>query len=425
MIIGIISLLLFGLVDTFFIGQLGTDQLAALGFTFPISFIVMNIIMGFTIGLAAVLSKTLGEGDQNKATRLTTDTLLLSIIIIALIVAIGIASIEPLFTLIGANEVVMPYIKEYMLLWYIGAIFLVTPMIGNAALRATGDMKTPAIMMFISAIMNALLDPLFIFGLGPIPALGMQGAALATLISWGISCVIAIWLLTMKVKLISFTLPTMSELLASWKPVLYIAIPAGITNLLIPLSTTILTAIIAIHGVEAVAAFGVGTRIEALAMVVIMSLSVAILPFIGQNLGAKKNARVREAISIALKFCFWFQMFIYLLLLMSASLLAELFTDDLLVAELIVLFLFIVPASYSFQGMMMISGSVMNGINRPVQVMVLSIIRLFILFIPFAYAGSQIADIKGLFIGLLVASIIASVMTHLWLKRTLVEVLPA
>jgi len=419
MIVGIIAVLLFGLVDTYFVSLLGTDPLAAIGFTFPISFVVMNITMGFAIGLAAVLSKTLGEGDHSTAVRLTTDNLLLSVLVVSLVAILGIVTIEPLFTLLGAPNHIMPYIKDYMLLWYIGSIFLVIPMVGNGALRATGDMKTPSILMIISALLNAILDPLFIFGVGPFPEMGIQGAALATLIAWFVSCVVSLWILAKRKKLISFTPQSLATMIVSWKPVLYIGLPAGLTNLLIPVSTAILTAMMAKHGVEAVAAFGVGTRVEALAMVVIMSLSTALLPFIGQNLGAKNNDRVLSAVSISLKFCLWFQILVYLILIIFSSMIADAFSNDPKVIELVILFLFILPISYSFQGMMMLSGSVMNALNKPVEVTVLSVIRLFVLFIPFAYMGSLLADVKGLFWGLVIASIIASGITYFWLKRTL------
>ncbi len=419
MIVGIIAVLLFGLVDTFFVSLLGTDPLAAIGFTVPIGFIVMSITMGFAIGLAAVLSKTLGEGDHSTAVRLTTDNLLLSVLVVSLVVIIGIATIEPLFTALGATNHIMPYIKDYMVLWYIGSIFLVIPIVGNGALRATGDMKTPSVLMIISALINAILDPLFIFGIGPFPEMGIQGAGLATLISWLVSCVVSLWILSKSKKLISFTPQSFSTMIVSWKPVLYIALPAGLTNLLIPVSTAILTAMVAKHGVEAVAAFGVGIRVEALAMVVIMSLSTALLPFIGQNLGAKNNERVLSAVSISLKFCLWFQVLVYFILIIFSSLIAGAFSNDPKVIEIVILFLFILPISYSFQGMMMLSGSVMNALNKPVEVTVLSIIRLFVLFIPFAYMGALLADVKGLFWGLVIASIIASGITYVWLKRTL------
>ena len=419
LIAGIVSVLLIGVVDTFFVSMLGTLPLAAIGFTFPVSFIVMNIVMGFAVGLSAVLSKTLGEGNEDKAKHLTSDSLLLSMLVIGVVIVIGIVTIKPVFTLIGASQDVLVYIQEYMVIWFIAALFLTIPLVGNGAIRATGDMKTPSMLMIFSAALNAILDPILIFGIGPIEGYGIQGAALATLISWMSVSVLGLWVLHYKKKLISFKLNSLTQMLVSWKLVLGIALPAALSNLLVPVSTTIITAIIATQGVAAVAAYGVGTRIEALAFVVVMALSTALLPFIGQNLGAKKNDRVLLAVSTSLKFGFGFQLLIYLLLALCAPLLASTFSNDPAVIELIILFLWIVPLSYSFHSMVMLMGSTMNALNKATEVLVLNIIRLFVLFVPFAYFGAVIANIQGLFIGLVIASVIAALIGYYWLRRTL------
>ena len=409
----------FSLVDTFFIGMLGTEQLAAIGFTIPVIFIVMNFSMGLTIGLSSVLAKTLGSGNHHLAARITTDNLILSTFIVCLISFSGLLTISPLFTLLGADPEILIYINEYMQLWYLGVAFLVIPMVGNGAIRATGDMKTPSVIMIIAGGLNGILDPFFIFGIGPFPEMGMRGAAVATLIAWAVTFVAAIWILRVREKLITYKLPTLQEVLASWQPVLYIGIPAAVTNLLIPLATGVLTAIVANYGPEAVAAFGVGSRIEVIAMVVIMSLSTTMQPFIGQNLGAGKLSRIREAISISFKFTLWFQFLIYGLLILFSGLIASTFSDDPEVIKVIVLFLLIVPVSYAFQGLQMVISSVLNALNQPIDAMFLSIIRLFVFYIPFAYIGSIYYDIEGIFWGMVISNFIACAIAYSWVTRKL------
>ena len=134
------------------------------------------------MGASAAVSRAIGEGDLDRERRLTTDSLLLALLIVGFAAAVGLLTIRPLFRALGADETTLPYIRQYMTIWYPGVIFVVVPMVGNNCIRATGDTRTPGMVMVIGAATNAVLDPLLIFGLGPFPELGIRGAAAATLI---------------------------------------------------------------------------------------------------------------------------------------------------------------------------------------------------------------------------------------------------
>jgi len=144
MVAGIIGMVLFNLVDTFYVGRLGTLELAALSYTFPVVLVVASLAMGLGIGTAAVLSRAIGEGDHHKVQRFATDGLLLSALIVTSVAVAGVVTIEPLFRQLGADEAIIPLVKQYMRIWYVGVPFVIIPMVGNNAIRATGDTKTPA-----------------------------------------------------------------------------------------------------------------------------------------------------------------------------------------------------------------------------------------------------------------------------------------
>src|SRR5680860_1870988 len=116
-------------------------------------------------------------------------------IIVALFSIVGLATIDPVFRMLGATDQTLPLIRQYMTIWYVGVSFVIIPMTGNAAIRATGDMKTPAAIMMTAAAINVVLDPLMIFGIGPFPAMGIQGAALATMIARAMSLAASLWVL--------------------------------------------------------------------------------------------------------------------------------------------------------------------------------------------------------------------------------------
>ena len=138
MIMGMLSMTIFHLTDTYFIGQLGKNELAAISFTFPVIMVLNSIALGLGVGASSVISRTIGEGNSMKVRRLATDALFLAVIIVAFVVAAGELTIYPLFRLLGAPEDILPLTAAYMRIWYIGVVFVVVPMTGNHIIRATG-----------------------------------------------------------------------------------------------------------------------------------------------------------------------------------------------------------------------------------------------------------------------------------------------
>ncbi|HET8706687.1 MAG TPA: MATE family efflux transporter, partial [Pseudomonadales bacterium] len=215
---GIITILSFNLVDTYFVGLLGTIPLAAISFTLPVAFTVMNLAMGLGIGTSASLARLIGSGRIEEARRFTTHALLLSVVLVVALAICGILTIDSLFKALGAEAHLLPIIRDFMTIWYAGVGFLVIPMVGNAAIRATGDTRTPSKIMAVAGVMNGIFDPILIFGWGPFPELGVKGAAIATVIAWMFSCAASIWILYYREKLLDLSFPKMGELIESWKP---------------------------------------------------------------------------------------------------------------------------------------------------------------------------------------------------------------
>lgn len=418
MIFGIISIMLFNLIDTFFIGRLGTTELAAISFTFPVVFLLGSIAMGIGIGVSSVISRAIGEGDHHKVQRLTTDGLILSFLIVAVLAMIGILTIDPLFLLIGATSKTLPLIKQYMKIWYLGVAFVVIPMVGNNAIRATGDTRTPSIIMMIAGGVNMILDPLLIFGIGFFPRFEIAGAALATVFARAITFIAALWILGHREKMLSFSKPRIKTMWQSWKQILYIGIPAAGTHMLVPINAGIITRMISKYGTNAVAAFGVGSRIEPLAMIITMALASVMAPFIGQNWGAQKYHRARDGIQISMRFIIFYQIIMALILFLAAKPIAVLFNKNPSVISIIVDFLWILPLSYGFQSIFILVTYALNAINKPLLAAMLTVLRLFGLFIPLAYVGSYLYQIKGLFIGCSFANICIGSIAYFLVKKT-------
>ncbi|PKG82912.1 MATE family efflux transporter [Colwellia sp. 75C3] len=412
MIYGMVLLMTFNLVDTFFVGLLGTQPLAAISFTFPVTFTVLSLTIGLGIGTSAVIAKFLGKKDPKSAKNVATAALYLAAIIVACLSTIGYFITDPLFTLLGAQPSLLPLIHQYMDIWYVGSICLIGPMIGNAVLRASGDTKTPSIIMGSAGLINAVLDPIFIFGFGPVPAMGIQGAAIATLISWVFGLGFVLYILTKKHDLIHTTMLPMKELICACRHILKIGLPAAGANMLTPIAAAIMTAIVASYGESAVAAFGVGSRLESIACLIVLALSMTLPPFISQNFGAGQLQRVEDAYKVTIKFILAWQIVIYILLAFCAPWIASVFTKEAEVAELIKLFIWILPLGYGLQGIVILTNSSFNALHKPMIALGLSVVRLFVCYLPLAYLGSLLFGLAGLFAGALLGNILMAMISY-------------
>jgi putative MATE family efflux protein len=421
MILGILGMVAFNLIDTFFIGQLGTNELAAISFTFPVVLLIGSLAMGLGMGASAVISRAIGEGDHSKVQRLTTDSLILSVLVVIIFIVIGLLTIDLVFGLLGANQQVMPLIRQYMLIWYPGVVFVVIPMVGNNAIRATGDTKTPSLVMLVAVATNIILDPLLIFGLGPFPELGLTGAAIATTVARGITLVVSLWVLYFRDNMITLSWPAWQVIIDSWRRILYVGLPAAGSNMVVPLGTGVITGLVAIHGAAAVAGFGVASRIDMFALTIVMALSSVLGPFIGQNWGAGKKDRVSVAVTYCLRFSMGWGLLIALLLALAAPFIASLFNDNPAVTGVTVIYLRIVPISYGLLGVVLLSRTAMNVLNKPLQAALLTIIQMFALYIPLAYIGSYLFGVVGIFTAAAAANVVAGVIGYIWLRRILGE----
>ncbi|MCC5879187.1 MAG: MATE family efflux transporter [Idiomarina sp.] len=419
MIIGVATLISFNVVDTFFISLLGTEALAAIGFTFPVTFTVISLAIGLGIGTSAVIARKLGQDKDQQARHAGSSALYLAAILVAVLCVIGWLLARPIFSLLGASAEIMPLIMSYMNIWFFGAALLVMPMIGNSILRASGDTKTPSMIMALGGLLNAVFDPILIFGLGPIPAMGMQGAALASVLSWMIGFGLIIYWLVVRKKLIDPIPPSFKVFIAAAKKLLTIGLPAAGANMLTPLSMAVMTAIIASYGAPAVAGFGAGMRLESLASLVILALSMSLPPFISQNFGARRMDRVRAAYRTALFAVLALQAVVYVLLLLCLPLIQQAFAREDEVAQVLAWFIWIMPLGYGVQGWVILTNSAMNALHLPLRALTLSVVRLFALFVPLSYIGSLLGGLPGLFIGGVIANVITAALAYRWFMRIL------
>ena len=415
---GIFTMMMQAFVDTYFIGRVGDRELAALSFAFPILMIVTSVAIGLGAGTSSVVARAVGAHDHRRARRLATDSLILSVAIIAVICAVGLATIGPLFRLMGAPEDMIPLIAGYMTILYSGVPFVVVGMVGMSSMRATGDTRLPGMLMVIAAIANVILDPILIFGIGPIPAMGLNGAATAPLMARGGMFIGAVLLMYYRLDMLSFNRPNPAELRKSWADILHVGLPAAGTNVIIPIATGVVTAMIARYGPDAVAGFGVASRIESLMLVVFYAMSAIIGPFIGQNWAAGKADRIYLALRLCTVFSLVFGLLIAALLALGGNWLPSIFSDSPEGTRVAGLYLWIVPISYGAYSMVMVMNASFNGMGKPMPAVMVSIARMTVLYLPLAFAGDYLFGIAGIFGAYAAANIVSGFFAYAWARSS-------
>ena len=282
--------MLFNITDTFWVGRmLGADALAAVSLASYTVWVVVSIGDLVGVGLTAVASRRHGEGDPASAAR-AAGTALLMAVALGLVVAIaGVAALPAIFRLMQAEGRVAELGREFLVIQLLGAVLIYGYFVVTAAFRSAGDTRTPFVLLGASVLLNLVLDPVMIAGWGPIPALGVYGAALATVLTRGLGFVVGLGLLRRRGGLRLDPNPAVARTIAR------IGLPTMLTGVLFSGIYMLLVRVVGRFGTPAIAALGVGHKIEGVTSMICIGFGLAAETIVGQNLGAGQPARAREA----------------------------------------------------------------------------------------------------------------------------------
>ncbi len=407
MAVSMLGLVLFNLIDTYFVGQLGSVELAALSFSFPLVMVMGSLAHGLGAGIAAAISRAAGEDDFPKLSRTATWGLVLALVLVGFFAIAGYITITPLFSFLGASGCTLEAIRAYMQIWYPGVIFMVVPMAGMAVIQGMGDTRTTSRIVLISILMNTILDPVLIFGMGSVKGMGVAGAALATVIARGASFLAVLCLLTVKHGVLRFRPEPISAVAGSLKEIMVVGLPSILSRLILPIASGLVTVMVAAHGSHAVAGLGIAVRIELFAMLAVNALVAAVPIFVGQNLGAGHSGRVLCGIKAANKFSLMYGAAVYILILAAAKPVVHCYSTDPDVAGVALVYLWVIPPALGFLGMMQLACATLNVLKRPVHSTGLILAQVFILYFPVAWISSPYMGPAGIFAALAFSYLIA------------------
>lgn len=389
-IIGVAAIMSIGLVDAYFIGQLGEDELAAISFIFPITVALSSLGVGVMVGINSVVARALGEGDDKRAARRANFGLVFAL---AAGVVIGLtlfALSAPLFRLMNAPDNLMPLIQNYMGPFALGYPLILAIMGFNGVLRGQGEARKTSYVSITYAAANWVLDPILITGtpdalFGSFNGFGIVGASYATIIGWACGAAMAFVLVRKTDIPIDLSLVGKSNIADSAAAISKVAGPAAFSNAINPIGLSILTALIASAGQDAVAGFGAAGRLQSFATVPLLALSGAIGSIVGQNWGAKEYGRARQAALYAMLFCIAWGLSMAVILASAGEFFGSLFTDKQAVIDEFELYLEIAAWGYAGFGILIVANGILNAIGKATFALVQSAARVALVMLPVAW----------------------------------------
>jgi putative MATE family efflux protein len=417
MFFAMVGFALFNFFDTKFVGELGTDPLAALSYTVNTMLIMFALAFGLGTGVTATIAKAVGAGDDDKVVELTTHSLILAVVFAFILMVIGLPNIEVLFKFFGARDELMPYIKDYMELWYLGVPLIIIPMLGNSAIRAQGNTLIPALIMGVSILANIFLDYGLILGNFGMPRLEVFGASLATFLSRILTLIASLGFLHFKFGMISFKGFSIKGMIKSWKEVLKIGVPAIATQMIIPISVSLIAKIASDFpdGKQLVSALQTAGRVDFFALAIVAALGGVLVPFIAQNYGAGNFDRIKKAVSLSRRFALIWGIVTTILFISIRHEIGPIFmkrNPDPIFFNFMSELYWIVPYSFVFRMFFVIDTCALNAYQKPIHTGALTFFQMIILYVPLAIILGNVFGFKGIFASYLISTGIGGIASY-------------
>ena len=424
-VIGVAAIMSIGIVDAYFIGQLGSAPLAAISFIFPVAVASTSLGVGVMVGINSVVARALGEGDHTRAARRANFGIVFAALI-GVLMGLGLwLAIDPIFTAMNAPPALMPLIRAYMTPYACGFPLSLAIMGFNGVLRGQGEAKRTSTVSITYAAANWVLNPVLITGAFGFEGFGIAGSAYATVIGWGIGVLTALVLLRGTSLPLDLGLLKDCNLAEQARAIIRVGLPAAFSNAINPLGLSILTALVALEGEAAVAGFGAAGRLQSFVIVPLLGLSGAIGAIVGQNWGAGRFDRAREAALYAGGFCIVWGLGVALAMVVAGERFAQVFSDDPAVVAQFALYLKIAAWGYAGFGLLIVGNGIMNAVDKASLALMQSVVRVFLVMLPVALVLRGEMGSAAIFTAELAANLFGAVSAVVLVRHVFVRQEPA
>ena len=380
--VGTLFQTLFNVVDTFFAGKISPEALSALAKSFPIYFIIIAACVGVTVGGTSLIANSIGENNKEKVLGYFANTIIYAFLISILITIIGLVFSPSLFALMGSDDEVILLSLKYTNVIFAGSIIFIMVVALNSLLHADGDTKTFRNILILSFFLNIILNPLFIFGFGFIPAMGIVGIGVATIVAQFVGLLIIFNKIIKSSRIKDISIKYFYPKVYLLKNLFFQSAPISAALLLISVGNFIIFAYIGVFGEYATAGYGSAARFEQILLLPVLGLNTAIISIIGQNFGAKNFSRVKESYFKAVMYGFTLMLISGLIIFLSADKIVSIFSNNQDVISFGTTYLKISALIFPAYPIFFISNGFFMAIKKSTYSMYLNIIRNVILFVP-------------------------------------------
>ena len=415
LLVGNLLQTLYNTVDTFWVGRfLGPQALGAVSVSFPVLFILISFVMGITMGTTVLVAQYFGAKDTVQVRRTVHNSFLLLFVLAVIMSIIGVLLHRPILRLIQTPPDLMDQASSYLNVIFIGLVFMFGYNAISAILRGLGDSRTPLRFLFYSTGINIILDPLMIFGVRPFPRMGIQGAALATIISQAISFWLAIRFLNRTSHLVALNLKELKFDPALTRLTIQVGLPAGLQQTIVALGNTVIMGVINTFGPMVVAAWGAASKIDAFTFMPSMSLGLATSALTGQNIGAGQEERVRQVVWWGTVLATVITGVLSVFIFFFPQELLGIFTTDRAVLATGTQCLRILALSYVPFGWMWVTNGALRGAGDTVVPMFITLFTLWLVRVPLAWFLSRqpaLAE-RGIWIAMATSSVLSMILSR-------------
>ena len=413
MLIGNVFQQLYNIVDSIIVGNfLGKEALAAVGASFPIIFTLISMIIGIASGAMVVISQYFGAKDIERVKRTISTFYIFLFFASIFISAIGIYFSEEIFRLMQLPEEILPQAKSYLNIYLLGMISFFGFNGTSAILRGLGDSKTPLYFLIAATLFNIVFDILFVV----VFKWGIEGAAFATVLSQTGAFLTTIFYLNKSHEVVKLRIRSLRFDRELFRKSLKIGLPSGIQQSVVALGMMAIMGIVNTFGTDVIAGYSVAIRLDSLAIMPAMNFSAALSTFVGQNLGANKQERVRKGLISTLLMSSVVSVFVTAILLLWGKSLMDLFTNDPEVVRIGYEYLTIVSLFYVVFSIMFSLNGVLRGAGDTLVPMFITLFALWVMRIPSAYLLSQKFGETGIWWAVPIGMLTGTLLSFLYYK---------
>lgn len=414
---GMLLSAVFGLIDTFFVSRLGPASLAALTICIPIEILIVSTGSATGVGLTSLISRTLGKRNQLMADNIAWHGMVISIVYGVFFSWLGVAKLDELLLFFGCTPEIFSFCRDYLYIILMGCIFTFIPMAAAHIVQGEGNTYLPMLSSILAIFLNVLLDPLFIFGLGPIMPMGIRGAAMATVLAQMLSTGFILYKMFKGKSLLSWSIGNFHPSFRVIADIYRVGLPTLVMELLAVIIMTYLNKILAGFSYTAVAALGIFFRVRSVFYMPIYGLAQGAMPIAGFAYGARQYDRVKETIIKASFIATVVLLFAWFIMQNYPGEIMQMFSQNPVLTDMGIDCMQMATIFLPFMGPIIILNTILQGVGKGMAAMWLALIRQLAFFLPALIILPGLIGLNGVWLAFSWSELLSGVMAGVFFVK--------